>query len=145
MPQRYRVSLAVLGLVTTAGLLAGGIDGHPALLFAAALVAALFGATTMMTARLQLREHGIRISVAGLFSTEVRYQDITEVTVGPTTGLLQGMGLRILPGRGTGYLVGGPTVRIRTGNSTLLVSCTRPEEFIECLGNAHAGRRAASG
>lgn len=142
MPRRYRTSLALLGLVTTAGLLAAGFDGHPALLFAAAAVAALFAAITMMTARLQLREHVVRISVAGLFSTEVRYRDITDVSVGPVTGLLRGMGLRILPRQGIGYLVGGPTVRIRTGNSILLVSCTRPEEFIERLGSARAGGRA---
>ncbi|GLB68962.1 hypothetical protein [Arthrobacter mangrovi] len=80
-----------------------------------------------------------------MFSTEVLYRDITEISAGPTTGLLQGMGLRILPRQGTGYLVGGPTVQIRTGNSTLLVSCTRPEEFIECLGSACAGGHATRG
>ncbi|WP_262106528.1 hypothetical protein [Arthrobacter sp. Marseille-P9274] len=78
MPRRYRVSLA------------------------------LFAAITMMAARLQLRENGVRISVAGLFSTEARYQDISDVAVGPATGLL-------------------------------LVSCARPEEFIECLDLARAG------
>jgi hypothetical protein len=140
MPRRYRVSLALLGLVTTAGLVAAGADGQPGLLFAAAAVAALFAAITMMATRLQLRENGVRISVAGLFSTEVRYRDIADVAVGPATGLLHGMGLRILPGRTTGYLVGGPTVRIRCGDATLLVSCARPEEFIECLDLASAGR-----
>jgi hypothetical protein len=144
MPRRYRMALAVLGLVTTACLVAAGAGGQPVLLFAAAAVAALFAALMTMAARLQLREHGVGISVAGLFSTEVRYRDISDVAVGPVTGLLQGMGLRILPGRATGYLVGGPTVRIRCGNATLLVSCTRPEEFIERLGIARARARGSA-
>ncbi|WP_160667924.1 hypothetical protein [Pseudarthrobacter sp. ATCC 49987] len=68
--------------------------------------------------------------VAGLFSTKIAYKEITVVSTGPSTGIREGMGLRVLPGGGTGYLVGGPTVRIQGAGTWLLVSCADPEAAV---------------
>jgi hypothetical protein len=83
-----------------------------------------------MSARIRFEDAGLSVRVAGLFSTKIAYRDITAVTTGPSTGLGEGMGLRILPGGGTGYLVGGPTIRIQTASGWLLVSCADPERAI---------------
>lgn len=43
------------------------------------------------------------------------------------------MGLRLLPGEGTGYLVGGPSIRLRSGNTTIIASCAAPEELVSLI------------
>jgi hypothetical protein len=134
VPLRYRAVLAVVGIAAVFILLAAA--RWPWL---AVLVAAVFLATMSMTVRIRLDELGLSIRVAGLFSTTIPYQEISAVSAGPATGFLQGMGLRILPGGGTGYLVGGPSVRIHCSNTTVLVSCADPQGLVQRIG-AHIPR-----
>ncbi|MGO4191149.1 hypothetical protein AB4Y67_05720 [Arthrobacter sp. YAF17] len=129
MPLRYRAALAGIGVATVAVLL---LAGQMPLL--AVFVAAVFMAAMTMSVRVQLDDVGLSIRVAGLFSTTVPYGEITAVSAGPITGFLQGMGLRILPGGGTGYLVGGPTVRIQCSNTTVLVSCADTQRLVTGIG-----------
>ncbi|HSO92787.1 MAG TPA: hypothetical protein VLR70_16765 [Arthrobacter sp.] len=129
MPLRYRAVLAVVGMAAVSILLATG--PRPWL---AVFVAAVFAAVMTMTVRIRLGEAGLSIRVAGLFSTTIPYREISAVSAGPATGFVQGMGLRILPGGGTGYLVGGPSVRIQCGNTNVLVSCADPQELVRRIG-----------
>ncbi len=142
IPLPYRLVLGLLGFAGAGGFVLAAAEGGPAVLITGILVAALFLAIIMMSVRLRLGEESLRIRVAGIFSTEVPYRDMTAVSPGPVTGLRYGMGLRILPD-GTGYLVGGPTVLIgcRTGN--VLVSCSRPDELLRALAPRVSAGRAA--
>ena len=90
------------------------------------VMALVFVSALRMSARIQFEDAGLSVRVAGLFSTKIAYREITAVATGPSTGLREGMGLRLLPGGVTGYLVGGPTLRIQTANGWLLVSCADP-------------------
>lgn len=128
MPLRYRAFLAAMGIVTVSILLVTG--SWPWLVVAPA---AVFGAAMMMSTFVRLDESVVSIRVAGIFSTAIAYAEISHVSVGPATGLAQGMGLRILSGRVTGYLVGGPSVRIQCKNSAVLVSCADPAELIRLI------------
>lgn len=125
MPMRYRIVLAVVCICAVAILLAAG--PWPLL---AVLVTVAFAAAISMNVRVRLDEAGLSIRVAGLFSTTIPYWEISAVSAGPATGFLQGMGLRILPGGGTGYLVGGPSVRIQCGNNVVLVSCADAQRLV---------------
>lgn len=132
IPLRYRVILGTLGFVAVAGSAVAALEGGTAALVTAAFIAVVFVPVLLMTAKVSLSGQGIGIRVAGFFSTEVPYREITAVTAGPMTGLREGMGLRILPD-GTGYLVGGPSVRIETGKTAVLVSCSHPERLIAAV------------
>lgn len=125
MPLRYRAVLAGVGLAAVTVLLATGRRPWLAVLVAAAFLAAL-----TMSVRVRLDEVGLSVRVAGVFSTSIPYQEIAAVSAGPATGLLHGMGLRLLPGGGTGYLVGGPSVRIQCRNASVLVSCADPQALV---------------
>ncbi|MBM7848119.1 hypothetical protein [Arthrobacter roseus] len=74
-----------------------------------------------------------RIRVAGVFSTTISYGDISEVASAKETGIVERMRLRILPNSTTGYLVGGPSVRITTGSSAVLVSSSAPDKLVEAI------------
>ena len=134
MPTRYRVVLAAIGVPAVLIVLAAGPSP-----WLASLVAAVFLAAMMMTVRIRLEEAAVSIRVAGIFSTSIAYADLSTVSVGPATGLREGMGLRILPGEGTGYLVGGPSVRLQFADSAVLVSCADPEALIAGV-SARIGR-----
>jgi uncharacterized membrane protein YhhN len=125
MPMRYRSTLAVICIAAVSILLATG----PWLLLAG-LVAAAFAAALTMNVRIRLDEVGLSIRVASFFSTTIPYHEISAVSAGPVTGFRQGMGLRILPGGGTGYLVGGPSVRIQCGDNAILVSCASAQKLV---------------
>ena len=132
IPARYRWVLGVLGALAVAGTVAAAREAGPAALLTGVFTAVLFAAVLMMTARIQVGGQGLRIRVAGVFTTEILYREMTAVSAGPVTGLRYGMGLRILP-EGTGYLVGGPSVRIGCRNSEVLVSCQEPERLIAAV------------
>ncbi|UKA55445.1 hypothetical protein LFT45_05855 [Arthrobacter sp. FW305-BF8] len=134
MPLRYRAVLGVAGIAAVLILLASGPSP-----WLAVPVAAVFVAVTTMTARIRLGEVSMSIRVAGLFSTTIHYREISAVSVGPATRFAQGMGLRILSGGGTGYLVGGPSVRIQRDSNTVLVSCANPQALVARIG-AHLPR-----
>ena len=142
IPVRYKAALGVLGLTAAGGSALAALEAGPLPLVTGLLIAAVFVPILMMTARISVGEDGVRIRVAALFSTQIRYGEITGISAGPVTGLREGMGLRILPD-GTGYLVGGPSIRIDCGNTCVVVSCTHPEQLLACLGprlEAAAGR-----
>lgn len=121
MPTRYQTVLTGVGFVAVIVL---SVTGQPWLGLVIALV---FVSALRMNARIRLGETDLSVRVAGLFSTTIAYREITAVSAGPSTGIREGMGLRVLPGGGTGYLVGGPTIRIQGGAGTwLLVSCADP-------------------
>ncbi|WAP52053.1 hypothetical protein OL239_01630 [Arthrobacter sp. ATA002] len=86
----------------------------------------------MMTARVRVGGEGLHIRVAGIISTEVKYREIRAISAGPVTGLRYGMGLRVLP-EGTGYLVGGPSVRIECAGGDVLVSCGEPDRLLAAV------------
>ena len=145
IPLRYRVILGILGFAAVAGSAVAALDGGgPAALVTAAFIAVIFVPVLLMTAKVSLSGQGIGIRVAGFFSTEVPYREITAVSAGPVTGLREGMGLRILPD-GTGYLVGGPSVRIETGKTAVLVSCSHPERLIAAVSPHLSAPRPNSG
>ena len=132
MPVRYRLILGLLGLVSAAGTVAAALDADPAVLWVGVFIVLIFGPVLLMTAKISVGAQGMGIRVAGMFSTEIPYREITAVSAGPVTGIREGMGLRILPD-GTGYLVGGPSVRIDCGSTAVLVSCRDPERLLACL------------
>lgn len=134
IPLRYRAVLAAVGIAAVSILWATA--PWPGL---AVLVAAVFIAVMTISVWTRLDEVGLSIRVAGLFGTTIPYREISAVSPGPNTGFVQGMGLRILPGGGTGYLVGGPSVRIQCGNTTVLVSCADPQGLVARIG-AHLPR-----
>lgn len=124
MPAKYQGLLAAVGVVAVVVLSAAGQ------VWLGPVMALVFVSALRMSARIRCEYAGLSVRVAGLFSTKIAYRDITAVTTGPSTGLREGMGLRILPGGGTGYLVGGPTIRIQTTSGWLLVSCADPERAV---------------
>jgi len=129
MPGRYRVFLYSLGAaIAGSGLLIPLLAGR--VNTAAAVLGVLAAAFIIVAARMQTVVHlgadSVRIRTAGIFSTTIPYEQITDVAIAPPTGLAAGMGLRIFPGRTTGYLVGGPAIRITTGRSSVLVSADAP-------------------
>lgn len=124
MPAKYQGLLAAVGFVAVVVLSAAGQ------VWLGPVMALVFVSALRMSARIRCEDASLSVRVAGLFSTKIAYREITAVTTGPSTGLREGMGLRILPGGGTGYLVGGPTVRIQTASGWLLVSCADPERAV---------------
>ena len=128
MPARYRALLAAVGLAAVSVLVT--MTPWPGL---AVVIATALAAAMMMTVRIRLEQTCLSIRVAAVFGTTIPYRDISAVSVGPTTGIVQGMGLRLLPGEGTGYLVGGPSIRLRSGNTTIIASCAAPEELVSLI------------
>ena len=137
MPGPYRVGVLILGLLTTSVVvvpLSTEISSATSMVLVT-LLAALFIAVFSMRAVVRLGKEGVRIRVAGIFTTTIPYDHITEVATDRVTGVREGMGLRMLPNKTTGYLVGGPTVRIYTsGGTAVLVSSNTPNELSEALG-----------
>lgn len=129
IPLRYRAVLAAVGIAAVSILLTA--TPWPGLVV---LVAAVFVAVMTMSVRIRLDEECLSIRVAGVFATTIPYREISAVSAGPNTGFVQGMGLRILPGGGTCYLVGGPSVRIQCGNTTVLASCDNPKGLVTRIG-----------
>lgn len=130
MPARYRISLLLIGALaaigTAASVATASLSGA---VLAAALLMAVFIAVSLMRATVRLDEHETSIKVAGIFGTKIPYGTINDVTPGESTGLVAGMGLRTLQNRTTGYLVGGPSVRITMARTAVLVSSNTPEKL----------------
>ncbi|MDN3935917.1 hypothetical protein QWJ39_06285 [Arthrobacter sp. YD4] len=124
MSVKYRAVLAVIGLLAAAV-----VTLSTGQAWAGVAMLLVFVSLGRMTARIRCDGTGVHLKVAGLFSTTVAYADIVDVTPGPETGL----GLRVLRGGGTGYLVGGPTLRIRANGAWVLVSCADPDAGVELI------------
>ncbi|MCQ1996101.1 hypothetical protein [Arthrobacter sp. zg-Y1171] len=132
LPAQYRLIVGLLGLAAAGGSILAALEAGPLPLVLGVLIAVVFVAVVMMTARIQVGPESVQIRVAVVFATEIPYRDITRASAGPVTGLAEGMGLRSLPGA-KGYLVGGPSVRIECGPSVVLVSCREPARLLSCL------------
>ncbi|MHA7274891.1 hypothetical protein ACX80Z_15895 [Arthrobacter sp. TMT4-20] len=115
---------------TAWGMVTDGMNG-------AALVSTLFAAVflyvILMQVTVRLEEREVSIKVGGIFATRIPYREIDTVTPGQPTGIRSGMGLRVMPNSTTGYLVGGPSVRITTGRTATLVSSNTPEKLSEAI------------
>ena len=134
MPARYRVGLLLFGALATIGAtLAMATASVVGAVVVAALLTAVFLAVVLMQARVRLEARQVRIRVAGIFATTIPYHTIDEVTPWKSTGIAAGMGLRVLPHGTTGYLVGGPSVRITTGSTAVVVSANTPEKLSEAI------------
>jgi hypothetical protein len=137
MPGPYRVGVVILGLLTTSAVVVPLSAEIPSVmsLVLAILLAALFTAVFLMRVVVRLGVLRVHIRVAGVFTTTIPYDQITGVAPDRVTGVREGMGLRILPNKTTGYLVGGPSVRINTsGGTAVLVSSKTPNELSEAIG-----------
>lgn len=99
----------------------------------AVLLTAVFLAVVLMQASVRLEPSEVSIRVAGIFTTAIPYHSIDDVTPWKPTGIAAGMGLRVLPHGTTGYLVGGPSVRIKTGNTAVVVSSNTPKRLAEAI------------
>lgn len=75
-----------------------------------------------MRTTVQLDAREMSIKAAGIFGTKIPYKSIDYVAPAESKGLAAGMGLRVLQNRTTGYLVGGPSVRITLERTAVLVS-----------------------
>lgn len=135
MPRRYRIGLLLIGALATIVTVVPIITGQMELAggVIAVLLAAVFIAISLMHVAVRLNGNDLGIRVAGVFATTISYRDISDVAPANETGIAEGMGLRILPNSTTGYLVGGPTVRITTGRSAVLVSSATPEKLVEAI------------
>jgi hypothetical protein len=59
----------------------------------------------------------VSIILIGSIRTAIPYHRIDAISVAVPTGIAAGMKFRILPNGTTGYLVGGPAVRVTTGRT----------------------------
>jgi hypothetical protein len=136
MPGPYRAGVLILGLLATSAVvvpLSAEVSSVTSLVLVI-LFAVLFIAVFSMRAVVRLGTNGVHIRVAGIFTTTIPYEHITEVATDRVTGVREGMGLRVLPNKTTGYLVGGPTVRVFTsGGTAVLFSSDTPDELSEAL------------
>ncbi len=135
MPARYSIGLLLLGAVVTVmvplALVSEGSTGAAAV---AVLLAVLFLGIALMRVTVRVGAGEVSIILAGIIRTAIPYHRIDAVSVAVPTGIAAGMGLRILPNSTTGYLVGGPAVRVTTGSTAVVVSAGRPEELVAAIG-----------
>ncbi|MUK03569.1 hypothetical protein GM708_17720 [Vibrio cholerae] len=134
MPWVYRLGVLTLGGVVTVGvawgMVARGVSGAA---FVAFLLTVVFLSVALMQVTVKLEPTGVSVRVAGIFATYIPYHQIDEVGPDRPTGIAADMGVRMLPGSTTGYLVGGPSVRITIGCTSVLVSSDAPEELSDAI------------
>ena len=70
---------------------------------------------------LSLGDHAVEIRQGWRKQQQIPYEQITEAAVGPRTEWWR-IGRRRMDDGATGYLMGGPSVRIATGESSVVVS-----------------------
>lgn len=134
MPVRYQIVLLLIGAFATIGsATAMATASMTGAILLASLMAAVFLAVALMQASVRLEPSEVSIRVAGIFATTIPYRNIDDVTPWKSTGTGAGMGLRVLPHGTTGYLVGGPSVRITTGSTAVVVSSNTPENLSEAI------------
>lgn len=119
----------VVGLAVVAALLPTMVNSTwVAILFGAVVIAATLSCIAMRV-KIVVSNDGVTASVLGLFSKTISLKDITGVSVGPETGLIEGAGPRVVDGS-SAYIVSGPTVRIEQGASSFIASAKNPEEVV---------------
>ena len=119
----------VVGLAVVTALLPTMVNSTwVAILFGAVVIAATL-ACIVMRVKIVVSDDGVTASVLGLFSKTISLKDITGVSVGPETGLIEGAGPRVVDGS-SAYIVSGPTVCIEQGASSFIASAKNPEEVV---------------
>lgn len=127
-----RLHGAALGLTVAAALAVASvrllIDAHPVPRILTLIIAAVIIACVFMKVIIRVEDEHVELTV--LFSSvTIPVKDITGVSVGPETGLMQGMGPRFV-GDSLAYIVTGPTVKIETRATSYLASAERPDEVV---------------
>ena len=119
----------VVGLAVVAALLPTMVNSTwVAILFGALVIVATL-ACIAMRVKIVVSDDGVTASILGLFTRTIFLKDITGVSVGPETGLIEGAGPRVVDGS-SAYIVSGPTVRIEQGASSFIASAKNPEEVV---------------
>ncbi|GAB2614095.1 hypothetical protein GCM10009696_19610 [Kocuria himachalensis] len=121
-PWRVRASIGVVFLVvifTVLDSVPGGTwNGWGAVVYIGGFVSYSLVVNRSVTLRLDEQAVDIR---QGWRKARIPYEQITEVAVGPRTPWWQ-IGRRRLADGSTGYLMGGPSVRIATATTSVVVS-----------------------
>lgn len=143
LPMRYRLGFLGLGVLVTVGIAWAMVtDGMNGATLVATLLGAVFLYVVLMQVTVRLEEREVSIKVGGIFATSIPYRQIDAVSPGQSTGIGAGMGLRMMPNGTTGYLVGGPSVRITTGRTAVVVSSNRPEELSQAIRSRSTSARS---
>ena len=119
----------VVDLAVVAALLPTMVNSTWVAILFGAVVIAVTLACIAMRVKIVVSDDGVTASVLGLFSKTISLKDITGVSVGPETGLIEGAGPRVVDGS-SAYIVSGPTVRIEQGASSFIASAKNPEEVV---------------
>ncbi|MFI7744755.1 hypothetical protein [Kocuria rhizosphaericola] len=122
LPWRIRIPIAVVIFAVMPVALAS-VPQEPVLLWRLPVVAVGVVAFNRLVNRsviLRLEEQAVRIRL-GRRIVEIPYEQITEVAVGPRTEWWR-IGRQRLDDGATGYLMGGPSVRITTAENSVVVS-----------------------
>ena len=119
-PCRIRIAIVVVLIVVAAALVPEG----PYLLttgpvFVVGCTALSFAVHRSVV--LSLGDHAVEIRQCWRKQQQIPYEQITEAAVGPRTEWWR-IGRRRLTGGATGYLMGGPSVRINTEEMPVVVS-----------------------
>jgi hypothetical protein len=121
-PLRHRIAIAVTFLIAMTLVFVSMPDGPWHLTIAPFYVVGSLSYWLVMnrTVVLRLEDHVVRIQL-GRRTVEIPYEQITEASVGPHTPWWQ-IGRRQLDDGSTGYLLGGPSVRITTAQESVVIS-----------------------
>ena len=124
-PWRIRVAIAVVffALIMVASAL---VPDGPYLLTTGPVFFIGFTAYSFALHRsvvIRLEDDAVDIRL-GLHKARIPYEDINEAAVGPRTEWWR-IGRRRLDDRAAGYLTGGPSVRISTGSTSVVVSAAK--------------------
>lgn len=122
-PCRIRIAIAVVFLVLIV-VAAELVPEGPYLLTTGPVFVVGYTALSFAVHRsvvLSLGDHAVEIRQGWRKQQQIPYEQITEAAVGPRTEWWR-IGRRRLTGGATGYLMGGPSVRISTGLESVVVS-----------------------
>ncbi|NVC25337.1 hypothetical protein E7Z53_18120 [Kocuria salina] len=139
-PARHRVMLRLLAVAVTIVGLVPVIAGNVGMVgvVATAVIAAPFWWLAFFQTVVDLEAEAVAIRYGGIFGRRVPYDQILEVRESPTRGFIAGWSSVSISGI-TGYLVGGPTVRIDTKPTAVLVSTDQPRRLVEEIRQRIAG------
>ncbi|WIM68147.1 hypothetical protein QP027_01745 [Corynebacterium breve] len=95
--------------------------------------AAFFFLCLLIKVTMTVHEAGIDLTMlGGIADVHLPASSIKGVTLGPTTGLKEGAGIRFI-GNAEGLIVGGPTIKIERTTAPYLVSMANPDEAIAAI------------
>lgn len=98
--------------------------------------AVFFGSCLAFQVTLKIDSKELVVSaLGGIFSERIPIRSIHSVSVGPTTGIGAGIGIRLF-GNCQGYLSGGESIKIDTGNQSFIVSVKDPSQVVREVNRA---------